>query len=1376
MKFISKDSDCNAIEQDFLENHSSKCISGNLNTDHLNISSNVADSLKPLATDAPDSLPIKSVTFKESDNSESLLIDINVNEKSTIAVVDTGAQVTVMSYTFANSLKNIQITKQVKLKAAGNDQYINANFCPSVTMTIGTSKITTSLYIGNISDNVILGLDVLRNIGAKINLENSTLTLQNTPVYSSGRKTINENTFHRISQVIVKKRHVIPPNTVMRIPCKLNNRLEGDFDFVPDYTNNKLFLKVLIPNMVFRSNNNATCLVCFTNDSDKYVTIKKDTTVGTASEIIEVINPVDSHKYDLENSFMVNNENETLTNHNSTPNVNRIIHEQSKHTSDDDMPDHIVDMFNRSITNLNEDETAQFKHLLLEYVDIFSKDDTDIGHFKGIKFKIDTGNESPVQHRIRRTPLGFENEEEKHLKSMLKSNVIQPSTSEWASAPVLVRKKDGGVRWCIDYRDLNNRTRSDQYRVPLISECIDTLSGFQFLSCLDLASGYWQCEIDEKDRHKTAFITKFGLFEHIRMGFGFKNAPAFFQRVMELVLRGLTWKEVLVYLDDVVIVGDSFDHHLQNIREVFQRFRTHNLKLKPKKCTFFQTKVKFLGRTVSKAGVEINPDSIDSVRKWKTPANKKDVERFLGFLNYHRDFIKEFAHQAEPLYRLTGKNDFHWGHDEQSAFENLKMLLTTTPVLAYPNSSDVFILDTDASNTAIGAELSQLQDGKERVVSYGSYSLTPQQRRYCTTRKELLAIVRFTRQYRHYLLGKKFYIRTDHSSLSWLMRFKMLDGQLARWLEELSQFDMEIIHRSGKKHINADALSRLGEDGSCDCYKAGVDISLLPCGGCKYCKKYHDQWEKFELDVDDVMPLSIRSIALSDSWLPNYCTDDIKSEQHLDKTLLPILTWLETNQDPDEGEYFLTSRATKYYWSNKEFLELRDGILYWKWINDTHIKYLLIVPSSMKQDVLSHCHNDITSGHMGRKRTTQIVRRSFHWFGLTKDTHLFVKTCDICNLNKKPKNKAKARQISYHSGYPMERVHIDILGPFKPSRSGNIYVLVMVDQFTKWVECQPLADQTAERVATAAVNDFFSRFGCPTYLHTDQGKNFDGKLFNDMCKLLRIVKQRTTPYRPNANGQVERYNRTLLQLIRCYLQDNHSTWDENLQLLCAAIRSTVNRSIQQTPNMMMLGREVSHPHEIMLGLAQINKTLLDPDAHIIQLKNTLEKVHHLARDILKHQQVIQKRYYDSKLHEKSFQVGDLVYLLNSATKIGQINKLKPIYKGPYVIIKCLSNVLYQIGGKQKKSTVHHDRLIPCEDRNIPIWVKRLRHKVLSGKSDITHHEPLEIGKDDLCLDKLFEKDIETETLDSNSHDTQAPINTRRGREIRIPRYLRDYAS
>ncbi|XP_056157718.1 uncharacterized protein LOC130132152 [Lampris incognitus] len=605
--------------------------------------------------------------------------------------------------------------------------------------------------------------------------------------------------------------------------------------------------------------------------------------------------------------------------------------------------------------------------------------------------RINTSEGQPVRQPARRTPLGFQQEKERHLKSMLEAGVITPSTSEWASPVVLVRKKDRGVRWCIDYRRLNDLTLKDAYPLPRIEECLDTLEGATVFSTLDMQSGYWQIGVHPDDRGKTAFITRYGLFEYTRMPFGLCNAPGTFQRAMEVVLRGLQWRHLLVYLDDIIVLGRGVEEGLQSLGKVLERILAYGLKLKPSKCHLLRREVLFLGHVVSGDGVSPNPELVKSVNDWRTPRNLTELQAFLGLCNYYRRFVRGFAHLCSPLYELQKKGEeFKWGDTQQVAFEELKARLTTAPLLAYPTRDGLFLLDTDASNTCVGAVLSQMQAGEEKVIAYASAHLQSTQQRYCVTRRELLAVVRFTRQFRHYLLGRSFIIRTDHNSLIWLFRFKSPEGQLARWIEELSQYDFKIEHRPGVKHSNADALSRSPKP-ACDCYHAGESLDSLPCGGCSYCHREHHHWARFSDDVDDVVPLAIRR------------TD---SEEN-------------TSGAAEEG-----------------------------------------VPPSAP------------GGEAG---------------GLT--------------------------------------MHIDVVGPLPVSKMENRYILVMVDQFTRWVEVAPIPEQTAEITAQKLLQEFLSRFGVPLEIHTDQGRNFESALFRELCELLQVAKTRTTPYHPASNGQVERFNR-----------------------------------------------------------------------------------------------------------------------------------------------------------------------------------------------------------------------------------------------------------
>ena len=570
-------------------------------------------------------------------------------------------------------------------------------------------------------------------------------------------------------------------------------------------------------------------VLCFVNPTDNFKSFRKNDIIASAYEVETV----------FEN---IGNKDLAFSQMSCEGSISVMASSCNDSDQTTNLPKHLQSVFEASKSHLNSSQAGHFARILRDYSDVFAENDFDLGNFTAIEHAINTGDAKPIKQKLRRTPACFVNEEEAHLKKIKDAGVIQESCSEWASSPVLIRKRDGSVRWCIDYRALNEVTVKDTFPLPLVEDCLDTLAGNVWFSKLDANSAYWQVRVKQEDRKKTAFETKFGLFEHIRMGFGLTNAPATFSRVVNFILKGLTWKVVLAFLD-ILVMGKTFEDHIRNLCDVLPRFRVHGMKLKPSKSVFLQPEVEFLGRNVNGDSLSMTQKDTETVRNWPEQISAKDVERFLGLANYHRLFVKNFAELAQPLYKLTGGCPFVWGEREKKSFESLKAPLTSPPVLAMPNTTDQFILDVDASNVAIGAELIQVQNRAERVIAYCSFSLTPEQKNYCTTRKELLAIVRFTRQFRYCLLGNIFTVRTDHSSLTWLLRFKELQGQLARWIEELSQYHMVVRHRAGIRHGNADALSRIPDPLSpCSDYVAGIKPEDLPCGGCHYCSRAHRQW------------------------------------------------------------------------------------------------------------------------------------------------------------------------------------------------------------------------------------------------------------------------------------------------------------------------------------------------------------------------------------------------------------------------------------------------------------------------------------------------------------------------------------------------------
>ena len=462
-----------------------------------------------------------------------------------------------------------------------------------------------------------------------------------------------------------------------------------------------------------------------------------------------------------------------------------------------------------SIT-LTPTEHSQLSSLVVEFSDLFVLDNSELGKTSLVSHRIDTGDSPPIKQPPRRLPFSLRQHVSQLTEDMLARGVIAPSSSSWASPVVLVAKRDGSTRFCVDYRWLNAVTKQDVFPLPRIDDSLDLLAGSHYFSSLDLAAGYWQVGMAPDSQEMTAFTTPSSLYEFTVMPFGLCNALATFQRLMERVLAGLARDKCLVYLDDVLVIGETFCKHLSNLHAVFECLSSAGLKLKPVKCRLVRSEVAFLGYVVSAGGVSADPGKVRGVTEFLTPSELRTSRGFLGLTSYYRRFILRYSAMAQPLYRLTRKDTpFEWSSECSQAFKNLKLALTEAQVLAYPRFGHPFLLETDASGAGLGAVLSQKQEnGTTRPIAYASRTLQPHERNYGISELEGLGVVWAVKHFRHYIYGHSCTVLTDHEALKSLLNTPHPSGKLARWGMALQELDLDIQYRPGKANARADALSR----------------------------------------------------------------------------------------------------------------------------------------------------------------------------------------------------------------------------------------------------------------------------------------------------------------------------------------------------------------------------------------------------------------------------------------------------------------------------------------------------------------------------------------------------------------------------------------
>ena len=1174
---------------------------------------------------------------------------------------------------------------------------------------VRSESVQLSFVVADITPDAILGMPFLRDHKCNLRCNEFTLDMNGKSLRCTDSHGVDFAT-----KVQVIKTVSIPAHSEQIVECRLTNKICKSIGMVEH--NAAVHSGVTLAPSIHACDTDKVVVRCL-NPTDKQTTVSSGTVVGQCTGI-DIVQVLEDTGLQLEKPGMISSSCNTV---NTSATV----------------PEHLQSLYQEAITECAEvQQQYRIASLLSNYGDVFSEGDHDQGLTNLVKHSIEIEpGARPVKQAPRRLGAEREAEVDRQIIKLQDQGVIEPASGAWSSPVVLVKKKDGSWRFCVNYRRLNLVTVHDAHPLPRIDESLEALAGSKYFTTLDLMSGYWQVPLDEDAKDKSAFCTRGGLWRWRVLPFGLTAAPATFQRLMERVLHGMHWKSLLLYLDDIIVIGNDFDNHFSRLEEVLQRFRAANLKLKPSKCHLFQTKVDYLGHVVSKHGVATDPTKVNAVANWPVPKNLSELRAFLGTVGYYRQYVDGFASTARPLTKLTGKDTkFQWSEECQVAFNSLKQALISAPVLGYPDPALEYILDTDASLEGIGAVLSQVQGGKERVISYYSRALDKSERNYCVTRRELLAVVMAVAHYRPYLYGKKFLIRTDHASLLWLCRRTTPTHQVARWLETLAEFNFVIRHRPGSKHGNADGLSRR----PChDCRQC--DRLLRSCGGPTIDKICEELKSKAEVEspvethvVGDQLGeadhgvihaetkscLDKKVVSCDNSQLicPVSSADDEDSQstqgsdsnaqfnigcspdvlrqvQEESGDVATILKAVEAQQEPDQSIVNLGSSELKRLCAMFSLLRIReDGLLVARVLIGQRTHEVVICPRSLRRDTVWKTH---TLAHAGMWKTLRRLRLIWYWPGMSADVRRIIKTCETCQKAKSGGVKASTSQGPLWVGRPWQKVAIDLVGPLPLTPRGNQWVLVLTDHFTRWQDALALPDATAPTVAETLDNRVFSYFGLPEEIHSDRGAQFEGDLMTELCKFWRITKTRTTPYHPQSNGVVERGNRMLGDALRAMLlsyAQAQDSWDTLLPQLMRAFRATPHSVTEETANYLMLGRECRLPDQLAYGTHSIE--LSDRARFALELKERLES----AYDLLREQQVLPLRSAESE-DETLFKEGDLVLVTQKRRRKGINPKLQPKFDGPFVVQRSFNNGTYKLEGKGVINECRLKLFTPCPDRD-----------------------------------------------------------------------------
>ena len=886
------------------------------------------------------------------------------------------------------------------------------------------------------------------------------------------------------------------------------------------------------------------------------------------------------------------------------------------------------------------------------------------------------------------------------LKDWARNDIIEKSTSEWNAPLVPVQKPSGKIRWCVDYRQLNDRTVKDTHPIGSCLDSLSRLSRSVVFSVIDGEGAFHSVPIDPKSRHLTAFSSPFGVYHFKYMPFGLANAPASYARLVRRVLDGISWRIALPYLDDTLVHSRSLEEHFDHLEVVFQAFSKANMKLGPTKCALFRTRVKFLGHKISKEGVSVDDRYVEVVKNWPLPDTRHKVRVFYGKVSYYRRFIKNFQQLASPLSDQLKKNDvadntpFEPSTDFKAAFEHLKAALTKAPVLAFPDfsSAEPFILDTDWSKDAgtVGAVLSQRQDGKERPIIYGSLKLSKAQRNYSATKGELAAIIIFLKAFKYYLQLRPFIIRTDHAALTSIKTMESPTGMIQRWLEALSNYQFKIEHRAGTKHSNADALSRVDharEDPSLTNIGDEDDEESIAC----ILKPQHR--ERSETTLDETIIAGLLAMNLSSSLS---ATDEWVEEQRNDANLGPIHRLMDSGDKPTsemlksaskEGQLFL-SNFNEYYRDANNLLRWNRPITSDK-PNQKPGKPILI-PRSLRHQICKTIHEE--SGHRGRDETANRCAQHFYWPSIVRTAASVRNSCDTCEKRGPAPKPQKGLLVPAVAAYPFQRVCVDFVGPWPVAKGGYRYILTVLDTFSRWLEAFPTKTASAAEVTEILVKEIFTRYGLPERIHSDRGTHFTAKGVQELAKDLKIIWELGPAYSPKSNN-VESHHRTLSGMIT-KLQSAPNKWAEVLPVCLFLHRTSVCRSTGLAPYSLLFGREPSTPLDLLFkDPHEALQQQQDPSTVREQILAAAQYARqHLSRTVAR-----ARLGYKGLKHR--YAQGSKVWLFTPRVKPGVGKKATTFWSGPWTIVNEVNPLVYEISPhpvwvKKSNEIVTIDRLKP----------------------------------------------------------------------------------
>ncbi|GLU19566.1 hypothetical protein SLE2022_358110 [Rubroshorea leprosula] len=912
-----------------------------------------------------------------------------------------------------------------------------------------------------------------------------------------------------------------------------------------------------------------------------------------------------------------------------------------------------------------------------EFPDVFSEDLPGLPPDREVEFAIDlvpgTGPVSKAPYRMAPAEL---KELKVQLEELLEKGFIRPSVSPWGAPVLFVKKKDGSMRLCIDYRELNKVTVKNRYPLPRIDDLFDQLKGAQVFSKIDLRSGYHQVKIKPDDVPKTAFRTRYGHYEFIVMPFGLTNAPARFMDLMNRVFSKYLDQFVVVFIDDILVYSSSHALHEKHLRTVLETLRSERLFAKFKKCEFWLDSVAFLGHVVTKDGISVDPQKIEAVVDWKRPNSVAEIRSFLGLAGYYRRFVGDFSRIALPMTRLIRKDTkFEWTPECEKSFLTLKEKLVTAPVLALPINGERFTIYSDASKKGLGCVLMQ----KDRVIAYASRQLKPYEENYPTHDLELAAVVFALKIWRHYLYGETCDIFTDHKSLKYIFTQKELNMRQRRWLELLKDYDLTISYHPGKANKVADALSRKS---------SGTASGILATQ-----KELLEDLVKLDVELRvDSTTAYLATLRAQPALI-----DKIKLGQQKDSFLQKM------KEKVKAGEPHM-----------QEFRISDDEIL---WFGDR-----LCVPRdhALRCEIMGDAHYTSYTIHPGSTKMYRDLRSTFWWRNMKREIARFVSQCLTCQKVKAEHQRLPGKlQPLPIPQWKWENITMDFVTGLPRTLKGNDSVWVIVDRLTKSAHFLPYRTGTSiEKLANMYMEEIVKLHGVPVSIVSDRDTRFLSHFWTSLQQALGTQLNFSTAFHPQTDGQSERTIQILEDMLRACVLDWKGSWDQHLSMAEFAYNNSYQSSIRMAPFEALYGRRCRSP---VCWTEVGERSILGPE--LVQQSSEIVQ---LIKERLRAAQSRQKSYADRRRRDLEFKVGDQVFLKVSPTRgvlrFGIRGKLSPRYIGPYPILERIGEVAYKLELPGNLAGVHD------------VFHVSLLRKYVPNPNHIINPEPIQL-REDLTYDE-----------------------------------------